>query len=136
VQTLAAPPARPAARDEGQDHMIAGRNACDLRADTFDLARSFMPENHRPHAHAPLTTHDVVVRAAQADRGNTDQHFRGSGRIERNGLDGERSSDVAKYCGAAVHRPIMKQLTRGLQRFEQLLLPILRIGGRLIGTNC
>ena len=103
VQALFAPAAGPAARNEGQDDMVAGRDAFDLGSDRFNHARRLVAEHHRRHGDAPLAAHDMIVRAAQADGRNADHDFRGAGGIERDALERQRFSDFAKDGGETVH---------------------------------
>ena len=103
MQALAAPAAISAAGDEGEHHVVAGLDAADRGADVFDHAGGLVAEHHRPHRHAPLAAHHVIVGAAQAYRGDAHQDLGGPRRIERDALDRQRRADVAKKGGHGLH---------------------------------
>ena len=87
MQALAAPTAYAAAGNESQHHVIAGLDAVDRGADGFDHAGRLVAEHHRPHRHAALAAHHVIVGAAQADGGDAHQDLGRRRRIERDALD-------------------------------------------------
>ena len=67
MQAARAPAAAPAAGDEGEHDMVAGRDAGDGLAHRLDDAGRLVAEHHRRHGDAPLAAHDVQVGAAEAD---------------------------------------------------------------------
>ena len=103
VQTLAAPAANAAGRNEGEHDVIASFDRGDLGADILDHAGRLVAKHHRPHRDPALAAHNVIVGAAQPDRGDAHQHFGRHGRVEGNALDRQRRSDLAKHGGQSVH---------------------------------
>ena len=103
MQALAAPAANAAAGNESQHHVVVRLDAGDRSADGFDHAGRLVAQNHRPHRHAPLAAHNVIVGPAQADGSDAHQNFGRRRRIERDALDRYRRADVAKQGSARVH---------------------------------
>ena len=103
MQALAAPAANAAAGNESQHHVVARLDAGDRSADGFDHAGRLVAQNHRPHRHAALAAHNVIVGAAQADGGDAYQDLGGRRRIKRDALNRYRRADVAEQGGAYVH---------------------------------
>ena len=100
MQALPAPVALSAGREEGENDVVAGLDAADRAADLFDHARGLVAQHHRPHRDPPLAPHDVIVGAAQADRGNAHQHFGGFRRIQRDALDRDGGAYFTKNSRA------------------------------------
>jgi hypothetical protein len=96
MQTAPAPSASSAARNEGQYDMITRFSAVYCGTNFFDYTSSFMAEHHRPHCHTALTAHHVIIGAAQAYGGNAHQDFSRCRRIELDGLDGYRCTNLTK----------------------------------------
>ena len=96
MQTAPAPVAVSARRNESQYDVIADANSADCGANFFNDAGSLVAEHHRPHGHAALAAHDVIICAAQTDGGNAHQDLGRRRRIERDALDRQRRAGVAE----------------------------------------
>jgi len=103
MQALQAPAAAPAAGNEGEHDMVADRDPRRLDADALDHAGRLVAQHHRSHRDATLPSHHMIVGAAETDGGDADQHFRWSGRIERDAFNRERSAGSPKQGGHRNH---------------------------------
>ena len=87
MQASPAPAASSAAGNEGQYDVVTRFNAAHRGANFIDYTCSFMAEHHRPHRHAALTAHHMIIGATQAYGRNAHQDFSRCRRIERDALD-------------------------------------------------
>jgi hypothetical protein len=99
MQTPPAPSASSAAGNEGQYDVITRFSTAHCGTNFFDYTSSFMAEHHRPHRHAALTAHHVIIGAAEAYGGNAHQDFSRCRRIELDALDRYRCTNLTKKGG-------------------------------------
>jgi hypothetical protein len=103
MQASPAPAARSAAGNKGQHDVVTRFNAAHRGADFLDHTSGLVAEHHRPHRHAALTAHHMIVGAAQAYGDNTHQNFSRCRRIEFDALNRYRCADGAKKSSYSIH---------------------------------